>query len=465
MRIEQVEGPGSQQTLILVDQVQRDIQRPLVTRPHHAKRRHPAKLNPHHRIGFAIDRQGRGNIDIRPVEIGQLLLPLLVVEINEYRADDVAGIEFALGRCHVRLGHLRTWGRRFFLATTSGGTKSPPTTTPAPGGFPGLGSFFSVQPAVLVLVKLRQEFPLSSTGWPEPAQSPWRTTSARRTKPGPPWKTIELRRWKFKRLPLQQLEISPLLVGQHRPGTVIDLTTCLGRQKWRDLAENLLQCPTLLLRQFQSFRDGSTPQRTGPRPLHIQLTQPGPLLLIQNRMQFLEGLLSDLLQAGKQRGELLVAFLRLQFKDLPEVETLPGGAQLFLQFVHNRLRLLLLLLRQGKFFLDFGQCHEVDQVHLGHGPHETHPRNWSAKTSGGTSKSSTGASAPPLSKPCLAKSPWPGPSRTFPARRLLGSLIVIGTTGTIGAVLLGPCHTQGHPQGGHYDGQNCCSTHGWFSND
>ena len=101
MRIQQIQRLRSQPILLLVDQIEGDIQRPLVTGPHHSKRRHAAKLNPHHRVRLAIHREVRRDIHIGAVEVRQLFFPLIIFKIDEEGPDDIVGIQVPLQRLNI----------------------------------------------------------------------------------------------------------------------------------------------------------------------------------------------------------------------------------------------------------------------------------------------------------------------------------------------------------------------------
>ena len=96
-------------------------------------RRVAAETNAHVVIRLAIHDHLRGDFHVGHAEVLQLLFPVLVFELQEYRANDVGIVQVPIGiGCHIVLESVvsRAWPAR------PSPPKGPPPAGPPPGGPP-----------------------------------------------------------------------------------------------------------------------------------------------------------------------------------------------------------------------------------------------------------------------------------------------------------------------------------------
>jgi len=86
VRIEKVQRVESQQALILDERIHRNIQRMFQPFRHHPERRVTAKPDTDVFIRFSIDDKRRWNIDVAILESHQLAFPILILKLEEQRA-------------------------------------------------------------------------------------------------------------------------------------------------------------------------------------------------------------------------------------------------------------------------------------------------------------------------------------------------------------------------------------------
>ena len=95
VRVEQVERAVAAEHLLLVDEVERQVQRALRPLGHHHVRRRAAEVDADVLVGLAVDRRDRRHLDVGVVEGGELLLPVGVLELQEERPERAEVVERA----------------------------------------------------------------------------------------------------------------------------------------------------------------------------------------------------------------------------------------------------------------------------------------------------------------------------------------------------------------------------------
>ena len=162
MGVEQVEGLVPVDGLFLVGEIQRDVQRAFPALAHREVGRRAPEMDPDLAVGPAIDRECRRHLDVGVVEVGQCLLPVGAVELQEEGPKDALVVQRSarvipdLGR-----GQLRPRRRLEGLAAatgpppTAGSTPADPTSGFLLGQeFPGGLAFLGVEALIPVLVEL-----------------------------------------------------------------------------------------------------------------------------------------------------------------------------------------------------------------------------------------------------------------------------------------------------------------------
>jgi hypothetical protein len=84
--VEQVQRPITKQPLVIVNEVEREVERLLRARADHPVGRRAAEVHADVRIGLAVDYHRRRKVDIRVVGVGQLRFPVVTWERQEDRA-------------------------------------------------------------------------------------------------------------------------------------------------------------------------------------------------------------------------------------------------------------------------------------------------------------------------------------------------------------------------------------------
>ena len=174
MRIEQVEGPVAAERLIVVDEIERQVERMLPALGHAHQRRRAAEVNADVAKALPVDDERSGDIDVGVGEVTELLLPVAGLEFEEERAQR-AGVVHRLRRVRldVRRRDARPWRHRFlartFTARAAGPARPAAGTTAHASTAPASGTrtrerrariypFRRVQPLVAVAVELLHQF-------------------------------------------------------------------------------------------------------------------------------------------------------------------------------------------------------------------------------------------------------------------------------------------------------------------
>ena len=165
IRVQQVERLVAVEALLVVNRVDRDVERLLDI----AERGVPATADAYVLVRLPVDGHRRGDLDVRTVERLDLLGPIVALELEEDRAQDAFVVETGFG-VHRGRGRVegRQFGRRRRLTTVSA-TLSPTrstSTTAATSTFgltfghlhAGQITFFAIQPAIAVGVEVLDEF-------------------------------------------------------------------------------------------------------------------------------------------------------------------------------------------------------------------------------------------------------------------------------------------------------------------
>ena len=104
LRVEQVQRAVAAEPLLVVREVHRDVERVLPSRRHHEERRRAAEVHADVLVGLAVDDERRRHFDVRVVEGRHLLFPVVVLELEEQRAQRRHVVERLVAvRLHVVL--------------------------------------------------------------------------------------------------------------------------------------------------------------------------------------------------------------------------------------------------------------------------------------------------------------------------------------------------------------------------
>ena len=184
--VEEIERLISVKTLVWMHEIKRQIERSLVSGGDHHVRRHAAEVNSHVRIDLAIDGQPGGDLDIRPLKVGQFRFPILVFEIEKQSAQHGRVIEWCVRiRFDVRGRDTWTGCGGLTIATATGPSWRAEATTAwstaaasvAQGGACGC-PLIGIQYRVTILVEVLDHLPLLThrstgpTGRPGPPGPP-----------------------------------------------------------------------------------------------------------------------------------------------------------------------------------------------------------------------------------------------------------------------------------------------------
>ena len=86
IRVEQVQRVIAVQFLIAVHEFEVDTQRMLAALGHHAERRVAAEMHANITIRLVVDDDGGGNVHVGVIEVGELVFPVALLELQEDRA-------------------------------------------------------------------------------------------------------------------------------------------------------------------------------------------------------------------------------------------------------------------------------------------------------------------------------------------------------------------------------------------
>ena len=170
VRVQQVQRLVAVEPLFRVDGIERQVQRPLVPLADPHVGREPAEVDADARIGLAVHGQRGRDIHVGAPEVGELGLPVLLLEVEEERAQDGRLVERLAGeRLHVgrldagaglRRGLLLAAARPAPSGRSEAAATPPPGTALLLGGLAGRLALVRVQVAVAVLVELLEQLGL-----------------------------------------------------------------------------------------------------------------------------------------------------------------------------------------------------------------------------------------------------------------------------------------------------------------
>ena len=169
VRVEQVERLVAEQPLFGVDEIEGEIQRPLLALANPEVRRESAEMHADLGIGLAVHDQGGREFHVGMIEVGELGLPVLVREVEEQRAEDGRLVERLAGESLDVSGLEGSAGlrRRRILPTETArraeaGSASSAFRAFLLDGIAGRLTLRSVQPAIVVFVKLLDELAITA---------------------------------------------------------------------------------------------------------------------------------------------------------------------------------------------------------------------------------------------------------------------------------------------------------------
>ena len=116
MSVEQVQRTMAAEPLIVVESVDRHVQRTFESGPHRKVRRRAAVRHADIFIGLAVDPQRGRHLDVRVPECAQFILPILAFELEEQSAQDghfiewLVAVESHIGWRQASAGLGWSWG-------------------------------------------------------------------------------------------------------------------------------------------------------------------------------------------------------------------------------------------------------------------------------------------------------------------------------------------------------------------
>ena len=169
VRVQEVQRAIPLQLLIAVREVEVDGQRMLAPHGHHAERRVAAEPHADVAVRLAVHDDRRGHVHIGVVEVGELGLPVCLLELDEECPQRAGLVERRVRiRLHVGRRQVRSRIRRHPSSATE--SESPPLSPARVDVFASGLSLCRVQPAIAVLVELLENLEVAPAESPEAAR-------------------------------------------------------------------------------------------------------------------------------------------------------------------------------------------------------------------------------------------------------------------------------------------------------